>query len=219
MSDETWRTWWGGHADPETFLQVQSPRTQHVRGIIYDIMKNVLCEGDTVLDVGCGAAVDYEAVRDMGFDWSGMDMTEKFVRHVLKKYDGEAKMYHHDASEPLRLKRQQFNLTYAKHLFEHLAPHQWKKVVDEMWHVSSHYMILAFFHPPDSHQTDYHIVTKEENNQTHGVYSNHYNKDEWIDFLQGLSGAYKISVKESVIYKKQWKYPKGYSVWLIERRR
>ena len=219
MDEPKWRTWWEKHADPETFLQEQSPRTWHVRKIVYAMMKNILKRGDTVLDVGCGAAVDYEPIRDMGFDWSGVDMTESFVRHVLKKYDGTAKIYHRDASQPLRLKRQRFTLTYAKHLFEHLPPDQWKKIVKEMWRMSAHYMLLAFFHPPDSHPTDYHIVTEKENKLTYGVYSNHYNKEEWVEFLQSLNSAYKISVKESVIYKKQWKYPKGYSVWLIERRR
>ena len=218
MSEQKHKTWWEEHADPETFLQEQSPRTWHVRGIVYAMMKNILKEGDTVLDVGCGAAVDYEPIRDMGFDWSGLDMTERFVLHVLNKYDGEAKIYQRDVSNSLRLNRQRFTLTYAKHLFEHLATDQWKKVVKEMWSVSTHYMLLVFFHPPDSHPTDYHIVTEEENKLTCGVYSNHYNKEELVELLQSLKSAYKISVKESIIYKKQWKYPKGYSVWLIERR-
>ena len=42
MSEKRWRTWWEKHADPETFLQEQLPRTENVRPIIYAMMKKLL---------------------------------------------------------------------------------------------------------------------------------------------------------------------------------
>jgi len=213
-----WRTWWEEHADPASFLRVQLPRTASVRPIIYALMENALKKGDRVLDVACGSAVDYEPIRDMGFVWTGVDMTEKFVNYIRATYE-DAEIHQMDVSQGIKFHDQQFNLSYAKDLFEHLPPKQWKTVVSEMWRVSSDYMILSFFKPPDGRPTDYHIVTEEENKETAGVYSNHYNKEEWIKFIQSLPNVYTVSVKESVLYKKRWKRPKGYSVWLVKRQK
>lgn len=218
MSEPKWKTWWEEHADPEYFLRVQRPRTVSVRPIIYALMENVLKEGDRVLDVACGSAVDYEPIRDRGFLWTGVDMTKKFVNYVHDAYK-DAEMYQMDVSQGLKFRNQQFNLSYAKDLFEHLAPKQWKRVVSEMWRVSSNYMIIAFFKPPDGYPTDYHIVTEKENKETVGVYSNHYNKEEWIKFIQSLPNVHTISIKESIVYRRRWNRPKGYSVWLVKRHR
>jgi len=224
MSEETktekadWKVWWEQHADPESFLQEQLPRTENVRTIVYAMMKNLVERGGIILDVGCGPAVDYEAIRNMDFRWTGIDMTLKFVEYVKKKYNKDADIRLMDA-ERIWFKRQSFNLTYAKDLFEHLPPDKWQKVVKEMWRVSKDYMIIAFFRPPAGEPTEYRIVTEEDNAETCGVYSNHYNKEEWLEFLRDLPQAQSVSIKESIIYKKRWARPKGYSIWLIKRRK
>ena len=216
---ERWRHWWEEYADPETFLQEQLPRTENVRPVIYSIMKNVVRRRGSILDVGCGPAVDYEAIKDMGFEWTGIDFTPQFIEYVKTKYGGGANIKLMNAYKRLKFKDKKFNLTYAKDLFEHLPPDKWQKVVKGMWRVTKDYMLLAFFKPPDGEPTDYHIVTKEENSETYGVYSNHYNKDEWIEYIRGkLRGVEAISIKESIIYRKRWDRPKGYSIWLVKRR-
>lgn len=213
MSDTKYKTWWEDHADPESFLQVQSPRTRNVRRIIYDLMKSVLKPGDSVLDVACGPAVDYKPITEMGFNWTGVDMTEKFVNYVRDTYDAE--MHHMDVSYGLKFKNGVFTMSYAKDLFEHLAPDQWKKVVKEMWRVSEKYMLLSFFKPPDENETVYRTVTEGE---TAGVYSNQYSRKELVDYIRNMPGVNTVSVKESLLYKKRWVHPKGYSVWLVKRR-
>jgi len=219
MPKERWKNWWEENADPETFLQEQLPRTENVRTIMYSMMKNILRRRGTVLDVGCGPGVDYEAIRDMGFSWTGIDFTPRFVEYVTRKYEQVARIYLMDATKRLRFRKQQFNLVYAKDLFEHLPPDKWRKTVLGMWRVTKDYMLLSFFKPPDGEPTDYHIVTEEENSETYGVYSNHYNKDDWINYIRGsLRGVESISIKESIIYRKRWDRPKGYSIWLIKRR-
>jgi len=216
MSEQKWKTWWEDHADPETFLQVQQPRTMMVRRIIYDMMKNILQPGESVLDVACGAAVDYSPITEMGFKWIGVDMTRKFVDYVRNTFGAE--MHHMDVSKGLKLKTKAVTMSYAKDLFEHLGPSEWKGVVREMWRVSDKYMVLSFFKPPDGKHTEYKKVTAKENPETAGVYSNNYNKEEWVSYLQGLPGVHTISVKESVMYRKRWAHPKGYSIWLVKRR-
>lgn len=218
MSDTNWRTWWEIHADPETFLRDQRPRTENVRQIVYELMKNILKPGALILDVACGAAVDYEPIAEMGFKWIGVDMTKKFIEYVFNKYGKNVSIYQMDVSQKINFKDQQFNLSYAKDLFEHLAPNQWKMVINEMWRVSGEYMILAFFKPPDEYPTDYHRVTKEENQETEGVYSNHYNRKQFLQYIKKLPGVHSVSIKENVLYRKQWDRSKGYSIWLVKRK-
>jgi len=216
MSEPKWKTWWEDNADPESFLQVQMPRTRNVRRVIYDIMKNVLTPGASVLDVACGAAVDYTPITEMGFNWTGVDMTEKFVDYVRDTFTAD--MHRMDVSQGLNFKTRQFNMSYAKDLFEHLPPNQWKAVITEMWRVSDEYMILSFFKPPGEAKTEYHIVTEEESPNTAGVYSNHYNRKELIDFIMSLPRFFTVSVKESLLYRQRWAHPKGYSIWLVKKR-
>ena len=216
VNEMKYKTWWEDHADPETFLQVQHPRTRNVRQIIYDTMKSVLKPEDSVLDVACGPAVDYNDITEMGFKWVGVDMTEKFVDYVRDTFDAE--MHHSDVSEGLNFKARQFTMSYAKDLFEHLAPNQWRKVVSSMWGVSDKYMLLSFFRPPNENETVYRKVTEEDNLATAGVYSNQYSRKELVNYIKKMNGVDTISIKESLLYKKHWKNPKGYSIWLVKRR-
>ena len=216
MSKQKYKTWWEDHADPETFLQVQQPRTRNVRQIIYDMMNSVLDKGSSVLDVACGPAVDYKPITDMGFKWTGVDMTKKFVTYVRDTFDAD--MHQMDVSRDLNFKTQQFTMSYAKDLFEHLGPSQWKGVVREMWRVSSEYMLLSFFKPPDENDTEYRKVTEEENSKTAGVYSNQYSRKEFVDYIRKMPEVHTVSIKESLLYRKRWTHPKGYSVWLVKRR-
>lgn len=218
MKDETWRTWWEIHADPETFLREQLPRTKNVRQMVYEMMRSVLKPGASVLDVACGAGVDYAPITEMRFNWVGVDFTQKFVDYLHDKYEGKVNVYQMDVSQGIRFKDQQFNLSYAKDLFEHLAPQQWKRAISEMWRVSSEYMILAFFRPPDENPTDYRRVTEKENPNTAGVYSNHYNRKEFVDYIKNLPGFHSVSIKENILYRPKWGRPKGYSIWLVKRK-
>lgn len=214
-----WKDWWEDHADPETFLHEQLPRTENVRQIVYELMRSLLKPGALILDVACGAGVDYEPITEMGFNWVGVDFTKKFVDYIRDVYGGEANIYQMDVTQGINFKDQQFNLSYAKDLFEHLPPHQWRKVVSEVWRVSSDYMILAFFKPPDENPTEYHQVTKDENPGTEGVYSNHYNRKKFITRVKKLPGVHSVSIKENVLYRKRQTRPRGYSIWLVKRRK
>jgi ubiquinone/menaquinone biosynthesis C-methylase UbiE len=215
---KNFRNWWRDHADPDTFLREQLPRTEAVRPIIYEMLRTLLKPGDWILDVACGPAIDYEPIRDMGFNWIGVDVTEKFVDYVIEKYGwGKVDIYEMDVSKGIDFANGNFEVSYAKDLFEHLGEGEWRTVVSEMWKVCSRYMILAFFKPPDENPTEYHVVTSEENPETAGVHSNHYSRKELLDYIRGLPRVHSVSIKENVVYRRRWIRPKGYSIWLVRR--
>jgi len=212
MKEETWKTWWEEHADPETFLQVQQPRTRNVRLIIYDMMKSILKPEDSILDVACGPARDYNAITEMGYKWVGVDMTTKFVNYVRDTYGAE--MHQMNVTEGLNFKRGEFTMSYAKDLFEHLEPNKWRKVVSDMWSVSKKYMLLSFFRPPNENETVYRTV---KTGGTAGVYSHQYSRKEFADYIRNMEGVDTVSIKESLLYKKKEALPRGYSIWLVKR--
>ena len=86
MSKRKWEKWWEGHA-PEDFLRGGDAEFLTLRHTMFKMVADIAREvGGSVLDVGCATCVPYPYFKERGMEYTGLDLTEKFLDHAKILY-------------------------------------------------------------------------------------------------------------------------------------
>lgn len=169
-----WERWWAeieGQDHMRTPNQLQHP----VRKMFVQKASEA---GKTVLEVGCATAIDYPLFKKAKISYTGIDITKKFVRRA-REWNPLADIKHGDAFG-LPFADESYDTVYCKDLLEHLPNEAYIRVINEMWRVTRHLMMMSFYIPlTNKEQTEY-IMSP------HGFYVNKYSTEEMNRFLRGL---------------------------------
>lgn len=176
---------------PRDFLRADRQLNHPIRGMILEH-----AEGKTVGDFGCASCIDYPMWIKHGYDYTGIDFTEKFLDYAKSLYP-EIKLIKSDIINT-GLPDEAFSTSYCKDIFEHQPPEKYIQVLDEMWRLASKVMIIAFYIAPKDKPTHYELV-----NGIH--YKNHYNKDEILDALLSYKPI-SVEIHEHIGYNNSTLY-------------
>lgn len=93
------------------------------------LVKNMLKENDTVLDVGCGLGFTGEYLSRKGFSVTGVELDPGLVKRVKKyaSYD----LHNHDAAE-LPYENESFDSCVMMYVMHHIPTEHHKKVLSEI---------------------------------------------------------------------------------------
>ena len=196
----TWRRWWREEA-PRDFLRKPSQLNHPIRRLI---VKEAAAAGRTVLDVGCATCIDYPFFKKAGLEYTGVDITEKFLRRARQLYPG-VDVQLGDARN-LRFKENWFDVAYCKDLLEHLPPPGHLDVIKELARVARARVLLGFFLAPDHRPRNVRRIRGE-------WFYNRYNKPGLARWLKGLQGFRSLEIYEKVGLNC---YGQPCSLWVID---
>jgi len=179
------RDWWEKYATRD-HLRWPKELNHPIRKMM---AKEAIKIGGSVLDVGCGTCIDYPLYEGTGISYIRLDITQKFLNRARELYPG-INVKHGDATH-LPFPNEFFDTTICKDLLEHLPPHKWKLATHEMWRVARELVMIAFFMPPWEAETVYEFLDR-------GHWSNQYNKDEIIDFINDLPELEDFEIRDKV---------------------
>jgi len=206
--NQGWRAYWE-KTNPDKFMISHLPRTEKVRELYFTQASEILKRGNRILDVGCGPAMDYPMWRDAGYRYFGVDFTQQFIDYANEKYGEEANLSLMDAKN-LQFKNRRFHLAYSKDLLEHQPPGDWRKIIRELWRVTSKLMIISFFLPPWDNST-------KHQKRDDGVWTNTYNKTEVFNHIMRFKNLNWLRINESMFHTPSStnRKPKshGWAVW------
>lgn len=111
-----------------------------------------------VLDCGCGAGLEYEALHDV-CDYTGMDFTTKMLEICRNRFPEGNFVEGNVYSIPFPDKS--FDIVFCRHLLEHLEDP--KKAIDEMKRVGKRVIIVLFRPISEEHLTMIDGITPDNN--------------------------------------------------------
>lgn len=142
MSRTTDRYW--GTLPPdflrEKYLKEPNPQYHEITEIISKI-------GGTALDIGCASCIMYPLLKNKGIDYTGMDITEKFLEHARKLHP-ELKTCKGSILD-IPFPPQSFDTVFCKSLMLHLNPKDMPLAISEMMRIASRYAIIGFRRTPE----------------------------------------------------------------------
>lgn len=138
--------------------------------------------GESVLDVGCGPAWNYDHFREYGpkVVYRGEDYSERFVRvasrRILDKY-GKFVIYKGDCRD-LKHSDSSYDVVILQDCLEHTNGYE--KPISEALRVARKRVIVSFWHLDGNEGTE-HI--NDDGDDGYGAW---YDKDKWETFLNSL---------------------------------
>jgi SAM-dependent methyltransferase len=96
---------------------------------------------DRVLDVGCATGFVVEALRELGMDASGVDVSQYAVDHAALGAQGH--LQYGDLLTRLPFRRGEFELVTALETLEHLPPRSIPRALRELRRVTSGYVLAT----------------------------------------------------------------------------
>lgn len=141
------------------------------REIYLDIVK----DGESVLDVGCGVGLDYEMYNkhDVDVGYVGIDSCRGFIEH--NKLEHPEATFMHGKSYELPFEDKSFDIVTCRHVLEHLKePYT---TLAEICRVGKRVAIIWFI-PPGKKEK---IVLREK-----GFYKNTYSRKTLESFISAL---------------------------------
>jgi len=183
----SYESFWEKGVHPDYFYG--EPRLEHPsRKRIAEEAKKI---GNSVLDVGCDSCVDYPRYKKSGMRYTGIDITEKFIRRAKDLYPGiDARV---GTAYDLPFPDGSYDSVYCKDLLEHLPPEGYKQVLKEMWRVTRKLMMIAFYIPTNNKPTKYNLTVS-------GVYEQSYNAQEIADFIMSLKDFKGLEIERNRLY-------------------
>lgn len=169
-----WERWWA-EVESQDHMRTSNQLQHPVRKIFVQKASEV---GKTVLEVGCATAIDYPLFKEANISYTGIDITEKFVERA-RKLNPNIDIKHGDAFN-LPFTDESYDTVYCKDLLEHLPSEAYIRVINEMWRVTRHLMMISFYIPLTNKRQTKYIMSP------HGFYVNEYSKEEMNRFLRGL---------------------------------
>lgn len=86
MSLRDWEKWWRDYA-PQDFLRNGEAEFLTLRNAMFVMVADFALEvGGSVLDVGCATCVPYPYFKERCIEYTGLDITEKFISHAKLLY-------------------------------------------------------------------------------------------------------------------------------------
>jgi len=177
------RFWEGVHPDflrsPE---QVEHPARKR-------IVEEASKVGSSALDVACDSCVDYPLFKKAGMSYTGIDITEHFIKRAKELYPGiDARV---GTAYNLEFTDGSYDSVYCKDLLEHLPPYGYEAVLREMWRVMRKLMMISFYLPTNNLPTKYNLTVS-------GHYEQSYNEREIVDFIGDLENFDGLEIVRSV---------------------
>jgi ubiquinone/menaquinone biosynthesis C-methylase UbiE len=168
------QTWWDDNLKKEyrfnEYLGWLGDSNVESRVFIRDNIKELGIK--SIADFGCGPCVDYKSLKNDGyeFDYLGIDSCV----HLKEVNESENIPFLNSPVEKTGLKDNTYELSYSRHLFEHLP--SYKDALKEMIRISSKYVVHIFFIKPSEEEN---INYWEEEN----LYHNQYSKNDIEKYL------------------------------------
>lgn len=127
-----------------------------------------LNNGDTVLDVGCARGYYVQAMRMIGLDAWGYDISQWAIEHC-----------HPDVKPYLNnhLNGMNFRAVFSKDCFEHIAPTDLANLIRKLILHTDHLFVIV---PLSKETWGAYIHPKEEKDSTH---VNRWTLTDWLNFL------------------------------------
>ena len=141
-----------------------------------------------VLDVGCGTAIDYTRLVELGFEYWAVEPIPKFIDRARELYP-EIRVLQERVWD-LRFEDNTFDVVWCKGVVQHLPPGTYPEALDELWRVCKTLLMVStnrMFWAGDSPS-----VTQREK---HGPYNNHYNFKEFNRHVHRLKDATSRYIK------------------------
>lgn len=160
------QTWWDNNLKKEykfnEYLGWLGDSNAESRIFIRDNIKEL--EIKSIVDFGCGPCVDYQSLKDDGyeFEYLGIDSCV----HLTEVNQSKDIPFLNSSVEKTGLKDNSYELSYSRHLFEHLP--SYKDVLKEMIRISSTYVVHIFFIKPSEEEK---INYWQEENLYHNQYA------------------------------------------------
>jgi len=137
-----WEKYW--KTLPAPFLREKYKKDPNPQ---YDEIAEVLSKiGGSTLDIGCASCIMYQLLKSKGIDYTGLDITEKFLEHARKLYPEVDTRQGSILNIPFPTRS--FDTVFCKSLMMHLNPKDMPKAIAEMMRVASRYAIIGFRRAP-----------------------------------------------------------------------
>jgi ubiquinone/menaquinone biosynthesis C-methylase UbiE len=160
------------------------------RQVLRRFLSTISPKPETILECGCGLAIDHGWISDLDIKYSAIDFTPKLVE--LGKSSGiDIKQSN---IEQIDYPDHNFDIVYCRHVLEHLS--YYEAALTEMLRVAKNMVIVIFFINP-SHDPD--II--DYNNETK-LYHNRYNIIKLQNFLKDYKLNYGLiqHSNESILF-------------------
>lgn len=168
------------------------------------VIGSFINDGESVLDVGCGPAWNYDHFREYGpkVIYTGCDLSPRFVRvankRIKEKYGNEV-ICIQDCRD-LGYPDDSFDVVILQDILEHTNGYE--KTVREALRVARKRIIIAFWRRMEG------VVTKTNDDRDKGTdgYGSDYNKQEWEGFLNSLSYPWMDTKTSEKANRQHWYY-------------
>ncbi len=151
------------------------------RVYVFEVVKSFL-EGDVILpadfaEIGFGQTFDFSNFAKLLQDqkkikYIGYEITKQFVVYAKEKYPD----YDFIEGGFRDLKKDSFDITYARHVFEHLDPLMYEECLESLLAATRKLCIITWFIPPREHEVF--KWEKDTGCNNSGAYVNVYSKDK-----------------------------------------
>lgn len=184
LSRRPWEDWWEKFAE-EDFMRKPDEENHPLRIRMCNEAAKV---GGTVLDIGCGTAIDYPRLTQLGLKYMGIDITPKFVARAKQLYPEmdvrEGNVFN------LTFPNRCFDVVYAKGLIQHLPPGTYPEALKSMWYITKTLLMFSTNCPFVGGPT----VTVS-NRTLGGAFTNYYNYKEFIDYCNNILFGSRLTIK------------------------
>lgn len=176
------------------------------RAVVYEWLEKQVLELETkptLLDVPCGAGVDYKVLSSL-CGYTGMDKTHSIVQAMKKNYP-EADILQGDIRE-IPAKDESYDYVHARAIFEHLCDlEDTKTAMKECYRVAKKGCIFAFFLP----------LGAEENIRWNGAYYNNiYKKSDVEEVIKSLGAK---TVQHQFVAVDNKSFIDSYDIFFLEK--
>ncbi len=136
-----WERWWSESKK----VTLKFMKTRRQKKGIYPYMAELAARvGGSALDVGCETCLAHPHFVELGLEYSGIDITKKFVDHdVARGID-----VHLASALDIPFEDCSFDTVFCKDLLEHIHPDDVLTVIREMIRVARKQVLIVWFLPP-----------------------------------------------------------------------
>ncbi len=180
-----WEKWWQESTDLD-FMRDDPEEANHP--IRIRMGREASRVGGKVLDVGCGTAIDYPRIRDLGLEYWAVEPIPKFIDRARELHP-EVKILQARAWD-IPFKDNEFDVVWCKGVVQHLPTGTYPEALDEMWRVCKTLLMVStnrVFWAGDTPGITQRLK--------HGPYNNHYNFKDFNYHVRRLSNSVSRYIK------------------------
>lgn len=192
-------TLWFNTPDPWTLCRAGGNGPAHPTQLY--ALKKYAKDGMSMLDIGCGSAATYEAIKTakMNLWYVGVDMIPKNVAWCKQTFP-EAVFYEGDG-EKLPFEDRYFDIAYSRHVVDHMP--SFEKALNEHCRVADKLVIVTLWVPfsdGDKHEikpiVDQRGLPTEKTYETE--FTNQYSRKLVKEYLENKKGWKLLELTEDV---------------------